>query len=58
MVPSLPQLSCESSVSVKENPDRKKGPCVTFSRIKEKVFDLSTLVYICLHSSNDSSTFV
>ena len=25
MVPSLLLLSCESSVSVKENPDRKKG---------------------------------
>ena len=24
MAPSLPLLSCESSVSVKENPDRKK----------------------------------
>ena len=24
MVPSLPLLPCESSVSVKENPDRKK----------------------------------
>ena len=24
MVPSLPLLSCESSVSGKENPDRKK----------------------------------
>ena len=24
MVPSLPQLSCESSVSVKENPEKKK----------------------------------
>ena len=24
MVPSFPLLSCESSVSVKENPDRKK----------------------------------
>ena len=24
MVPSLPLLSCESSMSVKENPDRKK----------------------------------
>ena len=24
MVPSLPLLSCKSSVSVKENPDRKK----------------------------------
>ena len=25
MVPSLPLLSCELSVSVKENPDRKKN---------------------------------
>ena len=25
MVPSLPLLSCESSVSVKENPDRQKN---------------------------------
>ena len=25
MVPSLPLLSCESSVPVKENPDRKKN---------------------------------
>ena len=24
MVPSLPRLACESSVSVKENPDRQK----------------------------------
>ena len=24
MVPSLPLLSCESSMSVKENPDRKR----------------------------------
>ena len=24
MVPSLPLLSCESSMSMKENPDRKK----------------------------------
>ena len=32
------------------------GPCVTFCGIKVKIFDLSTLVYICLHSSSDSST--
>ena len=25
MVPSLPLLSCESSVSMEENPDRKKN---------------------------------
>ena len=30
MVPSLPLLSCESSVSVKENPDRKKKKTITF----------------------------
>ena len=30
----------------------------TFSGIKEKKFDSSTLVYICLHSSSDSSTLV
>ena len=28
MVPSVPLLSCELSVSVKENPDRKKHPFV------------------------------
>ena len=31
-------------------------PCVAFSGIKVKMFDSSTLVYICLHSSIDSST--
>ena len=36
MVPSLSQLSCESSVSVKENPDRKKNEfkCLSASRYK------------------------
>ena len=33
-------------------------PCVTFSGIKVKIFDSSTLVYICLHSSSDSSVFL
>ena len=33
------------------------GPCVAFSEIKEKFFDSSTLVYICLHSGSDSPTF-
>ena len=28
MVPSLPMLSCESSVSVKENADRKKNSTI------------------------------
>ena len=28
MVPSLPQLSCELSLSVKKNPDRKKNFCL------------------------------
>ena len=37
MVPSLSQLACESSVSVKENPDRKKNEfnkCLSASRYK------------------------
>ena len=36
----------------------KMGPCVTISGIKEKIFDSSTLVYISLDSSSDSSTLV
>ena len=36
----------------------KMRPCITFSGIKEKSFDSSTLFYICLHSSSDWSTFV
>ena len=31
---------------------------VTFSGIKENIFDLSALVYIYLHSSSDLSTLV
>ena len=49
MVPSLPLLSCESSVSVKENPDRKEKlyfvysngdffAHLTFERIRISVF--------------------
>ena len=34
------------------------GPRVAFSGIKEKFFDSSTVVYICLHSSSNSSTLV
>ena len=34
------------------------GPFATFSEMKEKFFDSSTLVYICLHLASDSSTFV
>ena len=36
----------------------KMGPFVTFSGIKEKFFDLSTFVYICLQSSSDSCRLV
>ena len=32
MVPSLPLLSCESPVSVKENPDREKRDFFEFER--------------------------
>ena len=32
MVPSLPLQSCESSVSVKENPDRKKIHAIKYGR--------------------------
>ena len=38
--------------------NNKMGPRVTFSGIKEKRFDSSALVFICLHSSSDSSTLI
>ena len=41
MVPSLPLLSCESSVSVKENPDRKKKYVNYFNFIIILHWDLS-----------------
>ena len=51
MVPSLPLLSCESAVSVKENPDRKKRhimvllpKCSYFKKISAGIFILF-LVY-------------
>ena len=34
MVPTLPLLSCESSVSVKENPDRKKKNATVSSLVE------------------------
>ena len=37
---------------------KKMGPCATFSGIKVKIFDLPTLVYICLHLPSDLSTLV
>ena len=58
MVPSLPLLSCESSVSVKENPDRKKKSIwpsgydkmlVPFSPVAKKVH--SRKVRILLNQS-------
>ena len=42
MVPSLPLLSCELSVSVKENPDRKKKYCSFQSLWIEKIEYLLT----------------
>ena len=37
---------------------QQMGPHVTFSGIKERIFDSSALVYIGLHSSSDSSPLV
>ena len=38
MVPSLALLSCESSVSVKENPDRKKNKKTLYPAYGQKDF--------------------
>ena len=38
--------------------NKKMGPCATFSGIEVKIFDSSTLVYICLHSSSDTPALV
>ena len=38
MVPSLPLLSCESPVSVKENPDRKKKKINKTNKKEYKLF--------------------
>ena len=43
MVPSLPLLSCELSVSMKENPDRKKKIC-EFGSFKNP-FTMTTSLY-------------
>ena len=43
MVPSLPLLSCESSVSVKENPDRKKNLVKIWSEIGKGKWRIVTL---------------
>ena len=49
MIPSLPLLSCELSVSVKENPDRKKKKKkklrLTFIPRIEKIFGLFDLLF-------------
>ena len=42
MVLSLPLLSCESSVSVKENPDRKKKKYTTLFLLCLKINDPQT----------------
>ena len=49
MVPYLPLLSCESSVSVKENPDRKKKKKVSvfcFFFVKSRVHFTRKLVVV------------
>ena len=38
MVPSLPLLSCELSVSAKENPNRKKN-CLSVVQFLRKIID-------------------
>ena len=44
MVPSLPLLSCEASVSVKENPEKKKkkkNGCASLNKCYQKLnFDV------------------
>ena len=47
MVPSLPLLSCESSVSEKENPDRKKK--------KKSTGHQNCLLFVCLTAKADGS---
>ena len=42
MVPSFPLLSCESSVSVKENPDKKKATTTTTLRLN----NLKTVIFV------------
>ena len=46
MVPSLPLLSCESSVSVKENPDRKKKK-LELPLIISSTFRIATKARLC-----------
>ena len=50
MVPSLPLLSCELSVSVKENPDRKIKKKLKKKKSKNnETFDetLNSIVHLC-----------
>ena len=63
MVPSLPLLSCESSVSVKENPDRKKKKiCNTLNDwsnkvcIPNKTNDLNLSVFNMITGINELKT--
>ena len=45
MVPSLPLLSCEWSVSVKENPDRKKMLMMQYKAVVELFQKLHLQIY-------------
>ena len=66
MVPSLPLLSCESSVSVKENPDRKKKiplslnpPSKLYGKLKPstKTFSTEKLSQLFVSEVIKTSTF-
>ena len=46
MVPSLPLLSCESSVSVKENPDKKKQDCLLKTFLRTLILMTQVSLYL------------
>ena len=51
MVPSLPLLSCEFSVSVKENPDRKK-------KKKKCAEQFVSMIYVFKETTFKTSTLI
>ena len=61
MVPSLPLLSCESSVSVKENPDRKKKKKIKSWKISNFIVTFISSFFLSFRTSlyflMKSSTF-
>ena len=54
MTPSLPLLSCESSVSVKENPDRKKKNQLTLNDSHQLTFNDSYPLTLNKTMKNDN----